>query len=111
MWYACNMDVKRIQAVLLENKIRPNIKGYKYCFEVVKILCFSDLKLSEAYKKVATMFGIKTNSVEKSVANAIAKAFLEREMQQKYAQICWKTGKANNKIFISLLKNQVLRNN
>lgn len=102
------MNEKVIQSVLLENKIRPNVKGYKYCFEILKILCADDLMLNEVYSSVAKKFNIKANSVEKSVSNAIAKAFLEEEMQRRYASICWKTGKANNKKFLFLLKNQVI---
>ena len=105
------MNEKIIQVVLLENKIKPNIKGYKYCFEILKILCLEDLRLNEVYVKVANSFKIKANSVEKSVSNAIAKAFLERDMQQRYEKLSWKTGKANNKEFIFLLKNQILMHN
>ncbi|MBE5733005.1 MAG: hypothetical protein E7353_08250 [Clostridiales bacterium] len=105
------MNEKIIQLVLLENKIKPNIKGYKYCFEILKIICLKGLRLNEVYLQVAKNFNIKANSVEKSVSNAIAKAFLEQDMQQRYEKLCWKTGKANNKEFIFLLKNQVLMHN
>lgn len=101
------MEIKVIQAVLLENKIRPNIKGYKYCFEILKELCHYDAPLNEVYEKVAKKFQIKANSVEKGVSNAISKAFLEREMQEKYSQLCWKTGKVKNKKFLCLLKSQI----
>lgn len=99
---------KDIRAVLLKNKIRPNIRGYKYCFCILKIVCKHNQKLKNVYETVAGIFGIKANSVEKSVSNAIAKAFLSHEMQQKYAKLCWETGKINNKKFIEILKNQVL---
>ena len=99
------MSEKIIQSVLFENKIRPNIKCYKYCFEILKILCSKDLRLNEVYFEVAKRFDIKANSIEKSVSNAIAKAFLEQDMQQRYAKLCWKTGKVNNKKFIFLLYN------
>ena len=105
------MQENVIQLVLYENKILPNLKGYKYCFEVLKIMLSNDFTLKVVYETVGKKYNIKGNSIEKSVSNAISKAFLSKNMQEKYANLCFFTGKINNKAFLTILKTQILSHN
>ena len=107
--YIYDMDDLLIKKALISNKILPNLKGYKYCFEVVKLLLKEDLPLKKAYEVVGVKYKVKANSVEKSVSNAISKAFLSREMQERYVNLCYSTGKINNKTFIKILKEQIIK--
>ena len=97
-----------IQLVLFENRIFPNLKGYKYCFEALKIMLIKDFPLKTVYETVGKKYNIKANSIEKSVSNAISKAFLAAKMQEKYGNLCFFTGKINNKAFLNILKTQIL---
>ncbi len=103
------MDDLVIKKKLISNKIFPNMKGYKYCFEVIKLVLSEDITLKNAYEITGNKYGIKSNSVEKSVSNAISKAFLSKEMQEKYEKLCFSTGKVNNKTFLTILKEEISR--
>ena len=99
----------KIHSVLLKNGVMPNVKGYRYCADILLLLVAGTTQMNKCYQKVAQKYGILPNSIEKSVVNAIEKAFGRCEIQQKYALLCLDSGKVSNKKFFSLMLKELLK--
>lgn len=95
-----------IKKILLSNGILPNMKGYVYCFELLKSYYYGAV-MKDLYKKLGAKYSVLPNSIEKSVSNSIEKAFLKCDIVEKYNKYCKKSGKVSNKKFIKMLYSQL----
>ncbi len=89
-----------IEKALLSCGLKPNVKGFSYCADVVAFCKENGLRLKRAYEVIAKNFGIKPNSIEKSVSNAIERGFLNIEVQRRFERLTDKNAKLTNKKFV-----------
>ena len=75
-----------IKKFLLENKIYPNKKGYRYLIEAVKIAKGADFykikKVMNICKQVGEKFGATTSSVEHSMRRVLK--VLDKDVCKQY---------------------------
>ena len=98
-----------ISKALIRHRIFPNRKGYKYLLKVLEyVLGNGKSTMFDAYESVASRYGVKVNSVEKCIANAIENSFNSIYIAETYGNIASAdSGKITNKKFIKLLVDEI----
>ena len=100
-------DRVEISRVLLDNGIMPNLKGYRYCFDILLMLREKNIGMKNCYIDLGKKYGILPNSIEKGILNSIEKAFCRQDIQKKYQSLCLESGKISNKKFLLLLSEEL----
>lgn len=98
-----------IDNLLLEHRIFPNKKGYAYLKAFIKYRMENESYLfKDVYILVADNFGVKPNSVEKSISNVIESSFGHYEIAEKYGSLVdAEKGKLSNKLFLRILLDEI----
>lgn len=109
MRYNYCMDKDAIKKAMLAHHIFPNKKGYKYLLAVVEyVYKMRPAKLSDAYDAAALQFGVKPNSIEKSISDAIESSFDNAENAGRYGFLASaESGKITNKRFVAILIKEI----
>lgn len=98
-----------ISKVLIRHRIFPNRKGYKYLLSVLEYVLYNRKgTMFDAYESVALRYGVKVNSVEKCIANAIENSFNSIYIAEMYGNVASAdSGKITNKKFVKLLIDEI----
>ena len=77
----------KIQKVLLELEITPNLKGFNYICRMVEIVKADELNEKSVfgiYEEIAEEYKTKSICVERAIRHAISKADKESDAWKKY---------------------------
>lgn len=89
-----------VNKVLIEMKIIPNLRGYRYILDALDILQEEpELKCGSLYHSIGKMHGVKDGSVERCIRHAIQFADKESAAWKKYITL----EKCANAQFLHLL--------